>query len=184
MLQVGYKRKEDNNSVVRLITLLPEKSAYKEEWLGNPLTEFEVELEFICQYKKLYKDHDFIQDTFYKLVDDELKVYIKNDGKKFSIEQQIVPDVTSHKYTLPNELDMEIMRNLLENYLLENEEISILSLIYDEEEREIKPFFTVSVINEDDGEVEAMCLPFKDMDALINYLKENEEDEGEDNNDE
>lgn len=184
MLQVGYKRKEGNNSVVRLITLLPEQYAYKEEWLGNPLSEFEVELEFIYQYEKLYKDHDFIQDTFYKLVDDELKVYIKNDGKKFSIEQQTVPDVTSRTYTLPNELDMEIMRNLLENYLLENEEISIFTLVYDEEEREIKPFFTVSTINEDDGEVEAMGLPFKDMDALINYLKENEVEEGEDNNDE
>lgn len=183
MLQVGYKRKEDNNSVVRLITLLPEKSAYKEEWLGNPLTEFEVELEFMCQYKKLYEDHNFIQDTFYKLVDDELKVYIKNDGKKFSIEQQTVPDVTSQKYTLPNELDMEIMRNLLENYLLENEGNFIFTLIYDEEEREIKPFFTIYGPDIEDDE-EVLCLPFKDMNALINYLKENEEDEGEDNNDE
>lgn len=180
MLQVGYKRKEGNDSIVRLITLLLDESAFKEEWLGYPISEFEATVEFLYERENDFKKHDFIQEMFYSYVDDELKLIIKNDGQKYSVEKLTIPDTTSQTYTLPSELDMEIMRNLLENYLLENEENFIFTLVYDEEEREIKPFFTMYGPNEEDDE-DVVCIPFKDMDALINYLRENEE--GEDNDD-
>ena len=183
MLQVGYKRREGNNSVVRLITLLLDQSAYKEEWLGYPISKFEATVEFLYERENEFKKYDFIQEMFYSYVDNELKVIITNDGQKYRVEKLSIPDTTSQKYTLPNELDMEIMRNLLENYLLENEENFIFTLIYDEEEREIKPFFTIYGPDIEEDE-EVLCLPFKDIDALINYLRENEEGEDDNNDDE
>ena len=185
MLQIGYKKKEGDMSVVKLITLLLDQSVFKEEWLGEPLTTLEAESSFILENKEDFKSFQYIQDNFYNLVDEGKKVYLKNDGKKYYIEQGKDEDKTGQKFTLVNELDMDLMCSMLENYFEEIEDGFILTLIYDEEERTVKPYFTMyeGPDNEDEEAEGSVCIPFRNVDAIVKYIRENEEDEeGEDDN--
>ena len=120
--------------------------------IQNVESEFNLAKNFLYEKEALFnqKDTDFIKKTFYSI--DDQDVFTVNLGS-----------------------NMLGLRKTLENYLVENNEKFIFTLIYDEEDNEIKPFFTIYNYDENNAtERKGACMFFDNISTLIRNLKKDE----------